>query len=120
MTCPTPQSFTVVRTERPHGERVTRHSQHRFALNRTAGTEGSHDTDFVSDKGMCCGRRKDGKRKDSMLEQDTQKKEMEIGTENRHFTKRQMVEKGCWLEPWTEHKIQDQQSDRETKKNMGR
>ena len=48
------------------------------------------------------------------------KNEMEIGIENRHFTKRQMAEKGCWLEPWIEHKIQDQQSDRETKKQMGR
>ena len=38
---------------------------------------------------------KDGLRKDSMLEKDSQKNEMEIGTENRHFTKRQMAEKGC-------------------------
>ena len=55
-----------------------------------------------------------------MLEQDSQKIEMEIGAENRHFNKRSMAEKGCWMEPRFEHKIQDQQSDRETEKEMGR
>ena len=62
---------------------------------------------------------KDGMRKDSMLEQDT-KNEMETVTQNRNITEWKMAEKGCWMEPGIELKIQDQQSDWKTKKKMGR
>ena len=44
----------------------------------------------------CIGQ--DGTCKDSMLEQDPQKNEMEIGTENCKFTEWKMAEKGCWME----------------------
>ena len=46
------------------------------------------------------------------------KNETEIGTENRHFTKRQMADESCRMEPRIQLKIQDQQSDRKTKKEM--
>ena len=64
--------------------------------------------------------RKDGICEDSVLEQDSHKNEMEIGTENSNMTEREMVEANCRIEHRTQLKIQDQQSDWETKKKMGR
>ena len=47
------------------------------------------------------------------------KSEMETRAENNNITEREMVEESRRMEPWTPFKIQDQQSDWETKKKMG-
>ena len=60
---------------------------------------------------------KDGTCKDSMLEQDPQKNEMEIGTENCNFMEEKMAEKSCWMVPWSKFKIWNWQSDRKTEKD---
>ena len=58
---------------------------------------------------------------DSMPEQDAQNSEMETGAETSNITKwgRWLMKAAEW-EPRTQLKIQDQQSDWETKKKMGR
>ena len=52
---------------------------------------------------------KDGKCEDSMLEQDSQKNEMEIGAQNSNITEWEMVDESCRMEPRTQLKIQNQQ-----------
>ena len=47
-----------------------------------------------------------------MLDQDSQKNEMEAGVENRIATEWKMDSESCWMEPWTQFKIQDLQSNR--------
>ena len=51
-----------------------------------------------------------------MLEDDSKKKEMETGDENRNITEREMVGQSCGMEPRTQLKIQDQQIYWQTKK----
>ena len=48
------------------------------------------------------------------------KNEMETGAKNYHTTEWEMVDKSCSMEPRTQLKIQDQQSDWKTKENMRR
>ena len=55
-----------------------------------------------------------------MLDQDSWKNEMEIGAENRISSKWEMDSESCWMETWTQFKIQDLQSNWETKKKDGK
>ena len=50
----------------------------------------------------------------------TEKNEMENDTENRISSKWEMDGESCWMEPWTQFKIQDSHSNWETEKKMWR
>ena len=55
-----------------------------------------------------------------MLEDDSQKNEVDTGDENSNITEREKVDQSCGMEPRTQRKIQDPQIFWQTKKNMGR
>ena len=63
---------------------------------------------------------KDGKCEDSMLEQDSQKKKWRLALRFSNITQWEMVDESCRMKPRTQLKIQDQQSDWDAVKKMGR
>ena len=97
----------------------TRHDQDSDISFKNDADEEIDTTAIVEEEWIECVKKKhrrsqwkDEECEESMLDQNSLKNEMEAGEEKRIATGRKMDSESCWMEPWTQFKIQDLQNNR--------